>query len=57
MKMVRRRIPLKNINFLPEGRSRVLKNWKRGDTVVCEIDVKWVQHKTGKYERLMDYDR
>ena len=57
MKMVKRRVLLKNLKFLPEGQSRVLKNWRRGDTVLCEIDVQWVQHKTGKYDRLIDYDR
>lgn len=53
MKMVKRRVLLKNLKFLPEGRSRVIKNWKRKDTVLCEIDVDWVQHKHGKYFRLM----
>jgi hypothetical protein len=53
MKMVRRRVLLKNLKFLPEGRSRVINNWRRGDTVLCDIDIDWVQHKHGKYSRLI----
>ena len=53
MKMVRRRVLLKNLKFLPEGRSRVINNWRRGDTVLSDIDIDWVQHKHGKYSRLI----
>lgn len=53
MKMVTRRIPVKNLHYLPEGRSEVFNNWRRGSTVLCKIDVRWVQKNSAKYTRLL----
>lgn len=53
MKTVRRWIPEENLHYLPKGVGTKIRRG-RDNMVLYELDVHFVQHKHGKYKRLIE---